>query len=44
MIAGVNNPNEKISLLNGVVQKISTSPHTLVTDANMEMAIFLFGQ
>ncbi|MFI5155348.1 MAG: tetratricopeptide repeat protein [Chitinophagales bacterium] len=36
MIAGVNNGNEKISLLNGMVRKFPASD--LVPDANMEIA------
>lgn len=36
MLAGVKNPNEKISLLNTMMRKFPTS--SLVTDANMEVA------
>ena len=36
MIAGVNNGNEKISLLNGLIRKYPSSG--LVPDANMEIA------
>ena len=36
MIAGINNPNEKISLMGNLVRKFPNSP--LVADANMEIA------
>jgi TolA-binding protein len=36
MVAGVNNGNEKINLLNGLIRKFPSSG--LVTDANMEIA------
>jgi TolA-binding protein len=36
MIAGINSPNEKITLMNTVIRKFPSS--TLVADANMEIA------
>ncbi|HEU4902069.1 MAG TPA: tetratricopeptide repeat protein [Flavisolibacter sp.] len=36
MIAGINSPNEKVSLLNTMIRKFPSS--TLVDDANMEIA------
>src|SRR5580765_4017226 len=36
MVAGVNNGNEKISLLNGLIRKYPSS--NLIPDANMEIA------
>ncbi|HTQ66683.1 MAG TPA: tetratricopeptide repeat protein [Puia sp.] len=36
MVAGVNNGNEKINLLNGLIRKFPSSG--LITDANMEIA------
>ncbi len=36
MIAGINSPNEKVSLMNNLIRKFPSS--TLVADANMEIA------
>ncbi|MGV3528306.1 MAG: tetratricopeptide repeat protein [Flavisolibacter sp.] len=36
MISGINNPNEKVSLMNTMIRKFPQSP--LVVDANMEIA------